>query len=335
MRALVLYGANDFSVRDDYPMPELKESWVIVEVAYSGICGSDMPRFFKTGSYKSPMVVGHEFSGIVSKTNEESKIKVGTPVAILPIIPCGVCENCKTNQGPFHCANYQFLGSRNDGGFSEFVAVPEENLFELDSADLLLSGAFIEPALVALHTIRRSNFAGDGNALVFGAGPIGLLVASWLKYFGADVTIVDIREYSLKIAKEIGLDKCYLFDEVPTKNYKYIYEASGSNPAFNKALELIDNRGVFTIVGRDSKDTVIKQHLLERAMRREVTINGCWGYNIESDSDILSDGFSKIPFDRMISHIVSLDESVEMLEKMNDKSEDYCKVIIDMKKDQK
>ena len=238
MKALVLNGANDFELRNDYPEPVLKKDWVIVKVAYAGICGSDMPRFFETGSYHSPMVLGHEFSGIIAKVNADSNYKQGDPVAVLPIIPCNECENCQTFNQPFHCENYQFLGSRNDGGFGEYVAVPEKNLFPLKSKEMLLNGALIEPALVGLHTVRRSGFSGKGKTIVFGCGPIGLLIAAWLRYFGSEPVLVDVRDYSLNIAKQMGFEKVYRFNELDaTSKYDYLYEASGSVAAQLKALE--------------------------------------------------------------------------------------------------
>ena len=143
MKALVLHGPNDFKVENDWPAPEAKEGWAVVKVAYAGVCGSDMPRFFKTGSYHHPMIIGHEFSGVVEVPAVGGSVPKGTPVAVMPIIPCGVCSGCKKTGEPFHCKQYQFIGSRNDGGFAQYCLVPESNLLRLDSADNLLQGAFI------------------------------------------------------------------------------------------------------------------------------------------------------------------------------------------------
>ena len=124
MKAFVLYGPNDYRL-EEYPTPCAKDDWAVVKVSYAGICGSDMPRFFQTGSYHSPMVLGHEFSGVICEAAPNGKLPVGTPVAIMPIIPCGTCDGCITYNEPFQCERYQFIGSRNDGGFAQYCLVKE------------------------------------------------------------------------------------------------------------------------------------------------------------------------------------------------------------------
>ena len=333
MRALVLEGPNDFNVLDTYPQPKAKPGWAVVKVAFCGICGSDLPRFFETGSYHAHMVLGHESSGIVYEVTKDSKLKVGTPVAVLPIIPCGTCDGCKTYNEPFHCRNYQFIGSRNDGCMAEYVLVPESNLFVLksDSEKDLMSGAFVEPASVGLHAVRRSGCK-SGKALVFGCGAIGLMIASWLKLFGLKVTVVDVREFSLNIAKKQGFDNYYMFSELPDEKYDYIFEASGSNVVLEKAVSLAQEKSTITLIGRSQKDTVIPSKLMERFMRGECNLLGCWGYNNNGEEETLRNGLQNINFESMISHLVSLDGVIDALHMMHEKKEDYCKVMIDLRK---
>ena len=131
MKALVLYSPGRFTVVDDYEKPVVKPGWALVRVLYAGICGSDLPRFAVTGSYHHPMILGHEFMGVIDTPAPDSeKYKGGEMAAALPLIPCGQCPGCRESE-PFHCENYQFLGSKNDGGFAEYCLVPKENLFHL------------------------------------------------------------------------------------------------------------------------------------------------------------------------------------------------------------
>ena len=89
------------------------------------LAGTDLPRIQQTGMYSHPLIPGHEFSGIVS-ASRSGAVAVGQQVAVLPIIPCGRCPGCQI--GPFHCTQYDFIGSRRDGGFAEYCAVPDKNL---------------------------------------------------------------------------------------------------------------------------------------------------------------------------------------------------------------
>ena len=329
MKALVLYGPENYRVENDWKTPVPPEGWALVKVAYAGICGSDIPRFFTTGSYHHPMIIGHEFSGIVAQAAKGGKVAEGTPVAILPIIPCGECEGCKETGQPFHCNHYQFIGSRNDGGFAEYVAVPDQNLFPLESSDELKMGAMIELLAVGLHVVRRSNIDG-GKAVVFGAGPIGLSCDMWLKFLGNDVTVVDVREFSINIAKKLGL-KAVHFDEIgEEKRFTHAYEASGSTPALERAILVVKDLGSITVVGRNTRDTVIPVPLFEKLMRKELTLNGCWGYNMEGETELMRSFLKAYDPNCMISHMISLEEVPEALETLVRARGEYCKIMIDM-----
>ena len=327
MKALVLYGPGSYRVENDWQMPEIPAGWALVKVAYAGICGSDIPRFFTTGSYHHPMIIGHEFSGVVAKAAEGGKNPEGTPVAVMPIIPCGECEGCRAPGQPFHCSHYQFIGSRNDGGFAEYVAVPDCNLFPLDSREELKMGAMIEPLAVGLHVIRRSGIEKD-SAVVFGAGPIGLTCAMWLKFLGNDVTIVDVREYSLSIARKLGLN-AKKFDELgDDERFGYAFEASGANAALVRAIEVTRDLGKITVVGRNTRETVLGVKQFEMLMRKELTLNGCWGYNIDGEEELIRGILKAYDPDCMISHMITLEEVSDALENLVRARAEYCKIMI-------
>ena len=336
MKALVLYGKDgQYGYEENWPEPELRPGWVIVRVAQCGICGSDLPRLSSMGSYRHPMILGHEFSGTVERANAGSAWEPGTRVAILPIIPCGGCRWC--NQGePFLCENrYQFIGSRNDGGFAEFCAVPENNLFRLPDSTDISEGSLIEPMLVALNTVRRSGFRAGQTAIVFGAGPIGLLTACWLRVFGASrVTVSDLRRFSLELAGRCGFDDLYdssLEDDGVYTGYDHAFEAAGSGKALLSAVERLNVRGTLTVVGRDVRDTVIPVGDFEKIMRRGITLKGCWGYKSAGEEAFLYKVLkeSRIPLGRLITHRVPVRDAAGMIADMVERKLDYCKVVID------
>lgn len=329
MKALILYGPGNYKVENDWHTPKVPEGWALVKVAYAGICGSDIPRFFTTGSYHHPMIIGHEFSGVVAQKAVGGKNEVGAPVAILPIIPCGTCAGCRETHQPFHCAHYQFIGSRNDGGFAEYVAVPDENLFPLGSEAELKLGAMIELLSVGLHVVRRSGIDGR-KAVVFGAGPIGLAVAMWLQFLGNDVTIVDVREFSLSIARSLGLTAVPFAELDEEKRYEHAFEASGSGSALVKAVDIVKDLGTITVVGRNTGDTVFSVKQFEKLMRKELTLNGCWGYDLAGEEERMRAFLGSHDPNCMISHLITLDEVPNVLETVVKPRGEYCKIMIDM-----
>lgn len=335
MRALVLHGPGSYRVERDWPMPVPEAGWALVRVDFTGVCGSDLPRFATTGSYRHPMILGHEFSGRVDKPAEGSnRFKQGDPVAIMPIMPCGVCAGCR-DFGPFHCQKYRFLGSRDDGGFAEYAAVPETNLFLLPKDMDTKYGTLLEPLAVALHVARRSGFKPGNTALVFGAGAIGLLVAQWLKVFGATrVLVADLRRESRDLAAKCGVDAALdptgkEFAELEPVDH--VFEAAGSAAALVSGIERVRSMGDITVVGRDTKDLTIPLPSFERLMRKEVTLRGCWGYNLAGEHEFVRRALADNRFvlEPLITHVYGLDKAEDAVKMMLDRKEHYGKVLLD------
>lgn len=127
MKACRLHNISDFRFEEiDKPQP--KGEQLLVKVSSCGICGSDIPRIYQHGSSngKYPITIGHEFGGeIVEVGPDADKSLVGKMGAIFPLIPCGECDQCK-DQYYAMCEDYDYMGSRNDGGFAEYCLVPSE-----------------------------------------------------------------------------------------------------------------------------------------------------------------------------------------------------------------
>jgi len=333
MRALVLHGPGDYRVEDDWPDPEPQPGWARVRVRYAGVCGSDLPRFARTGSYRHPMILGHEFSGEVETPAPDSaRSQQGDRVAVLPIIPCGACEGCR-RWGPFHCRAYQFLGSRNDGGFAELALVPEANLLSLpEDLDLRL-GALVEPLAVGLHTVRRARVRAGERAAVFGAGPIGLFAAAWLHVFGAQTTVIDPREDRRALARAVGFETVFAPDDEVLQEagpFAHAIEAAGAAAALARAVDLVCDCAAITVIGRDPGDTVLAHETWERLLRKELTVRGCWGYDLREDTETLRGFLARAPIalEALITHEVPLDEAEETIDRMIDGTLAYGKVLI-------
>jgi L-iditol 2-dehydrogenase len=330
MKSLVLHAPKNLTYEPDWSEPDIPEGWTCVKVRASGICGSDLPRIMQTGAYHHPMVPGHEFSGEVVSSSTPG-VKTGQRVAVLPIIPCGQCAGCQV--GPFHCTHYDFIGSRRDGGFAEYVAVPPQNLFHLPDDLSYEDGAFIEPVAVTLHVMRRAGLTPGARVLVFGGGAIGILTAQWASILGAaQVVLADLRDESLAVASACKIEHTLnpLSDAFKAlDSFDFIFEAAGATAALLSGIEKAAPRATLTVVGREVKDTVIPLAAFERLMRKELTLKGCWGYDLGADTGLVYETLAqgKLTFSPMITQRLDLQDGPQTVAGMWNKSFFFCKAM--------
>ena len=158
-----------------------------------------------------PTVCGHEFAGIVDACGPGvDGFTPGDPVVVFPLLWCGTCSACE--QGKYvQCRDYDYLGSRSDGAFAEYVVAPKANLIRVPQGVTLEEAAMTEPAAVALHAVRRAQTSLAGKTVaIFGAGPIGLMTAQWARIMGATtVFLFDIVAEKLALAKRLGFDEVF------------------------------------------------------------------------------------------------------------------------------
>src|ERR1041385_9073762 len=203
MKAAVLENKAILTYQE-VPTPEPAPGHVRLQVKAISICGSDIKRYVD-GHRMYPLILGHETSGIIDCVGEGvSEEYIGKHVAIIPLVPCFECEQCQ--RGYYSaCHNYSFIGSRQSGGFAEFVDLPEKNAFILPDDLHFDHAALIEPATVARHMLALGDFQRGQTAVVLGAGSIGLMIVQWLRILGASQIIVsDILEDNLQIASKVG-----------------------------------------------------------------------------------------------------------------------------------
>ena len=151
MRAQILYGIGNIKYAET-GMPSAGSGQALIRLRRSGICGSDIPRIFKTGAHNMPLIPGHEMMGVVEKCAERSDLE-GKRVGIFPLLPCHKCRQCRSGHYEM-CENYNYLGSRCDGGFAEYVIAPVWNLIPIPDSVSDDAAAMLEPMSVAVHAIR-------------------------------------------------------------------------------------------------------------------------------------------------------------------------------------
>lgn len=343
MRAAVLYAPGDLRV-EDAPVPVCGPGDVLVRVKAAGVCGSDLDRVMTTGTYSFPTIPGHEFCGVVEKTGAGvSRFSVGDRVVVAPILPCFACEFCQRGQYG-QCDDYNYLGSRTNGGFAEYVAAPERNLVPLPDNVSFSYGAMVEPAAVTLHGMMRIGInAGDAVA-VLGCGALGLFAVQFAKILGATrIIAVDVAEDKLAIARRVGATETINAKDVdPVRAIlekgpvDVAAETAGTPTTQVQAIETARKHGRVLCLGTAHGDVAIPPKVFEHIVRNEVTLTGAWnsfsapfpGREWRAVVDYLENG--SLLMEPLLSHTASLEELPERIRGMKDRKFAYAKVIVAM-----
>ena len=233
MKAWVLHSINDIRY-EEAEVPLLEEGEVRVRVKAAGICGSDIPRIYKTGAHKMPLIPGHEFSGVVEAVGKgASTYWMGKRVGIYPLIPCGKCKPCTCGH-PEMCRNYDYVGSRRDGAFGEYVAVPVSSLIELPDEVSFEQAAMLEPMAVAAHAMIRgvgeedTAVSSDARIAVCGLGTVGLLFVMFLIDRGyRNIYVIGNKDTQKDRAAALGIPSDNFCDSRSQDVVKWLQDRTG------------------------------------------------------------------------------------------------------------
>jgi len=204
VKAAFYEAVREVAVRDA-PEPEPGPKEVLIRVRACGICGTDQHIFDGDFGGPLPLIGGHELAGDVVAVGPHvlGDVGVGQRVAVNPNVFCGSCFFCRRGQVN-HCLRWSAIGVTRDGGFADYVVAPEANVYPVGDLEYELA-AFIEPISCVVYGLKRLRIAEGANALIYGAGPIGLLMLQLVARGGASaVTVVDLRPDKLELARSLG-----------------------------------------------------------------------------------------------------------------------------------
>ena len=286
MKAAVLFANQDLRYAD-WPTPEVGPGTVKVKVKMTGICGSDVPRVLANGAHYYPIVLGHEFSGVVAEVGEGvTNVKPGDTVSGAPLLPCMECEDCQ--KGNFSlCKHYGFIGSHDQGSFAEYVVMPARNAIPFDPSVSFEQAAMFEPSTVAVHGLLQNDFRGGGDVAVVGGGTIGAFTLQWAKIFGAKtVTLLDIDDDRLALGKRLGADNTvntaspdYADKALALTNgrgFDAVFVTSAAAATMYMGFTLAANKARVCCIGTPTSDLTFPPKLWELMNRKEFTLTGSW-----------------------------------------------------------
>jgi 2-desacetyl-2-hydroxyethyl bacteriochlorophyllide A dehydrogenase len=309
-------GDRTIRVDEHEPQP-LRPGEVRIAVAYVGICGTDLHVFHgdMDARVTKPATIGHEMSGTIAELGPGVEgWAVGDAVTVMPLDWDGTCPACLAGNEHI-CQNLDFIGIDTPGALQESWNVPASTLVRLPAAISLRDAALVEPVAVAVHDVRRSELAPGDKAVVIGAGPIGVLIATVAEAFGAEVVIAEIDPGRRAVAEEIGLrtldpsavDQVAWVEEwTGGAGADVVFEVSGAAAAVLGATSLVKVRGTLVVVAIHSQPRPIDLH---RLFWRELRILGARVYqrqDFERAIELVADG--AIPADRLITRVLPLPE---------------------------
>jgi (R,R)-butanediol dehydrogenase/meso-butanediol dehydrogenase/diacetyl reductase len=260
MKAAILHGPKKLLI-EEVPDPSPGPAELILKVESCGICGSDLHMSDVPFGLPPSIVMGHEFSGVVEEVGKEaaSRFRVGERVCAMPMIGCGRCGPCVTGDGT-QCATIQTTGlGQIPGAYAEYVRVGMHETLRLPDGVDHRQGAMVEPLAVGLHAVEKAGLAPGARVLIVGAGPIGLTVALWSRFFGARAVVISEkaegrRELAAKFGATDALDPTR--EEVGPEFAKraggppdVVFECVGVPGLIQECMNVAPNRGRIVVVG--------------------------------------------------------------------------------------
>ncbi|MFZ4815651.1 MAG: zinc-dependent alcohol dehydrogenase family protein [Phototrophicaceae bacterium] len=257
MKAIVFDQAESLQVAS-VADPTCAPNEVIIRVANSGICGTDIHIYRNEYLSKFPLVPGHEFSGEVIEVGKDVQdFTVGQRVTADPNLYCGHCDFCRNEQAN-HCANWQGIGITRNGGFAEYVNVPAKAVYALPDSLTNAQAAFIEPLACVVWALKRLRVYPANSVLLFGSGPMGILLLQALRHNGAgQVTVVDKQLNRLHLAEQFGASQTVVASPDQTRQlqalaphgYDIVIDATGVPAVIEGAFQHLKVRGQFLQFG--------------------------------------------------------------------------------------
>ncbi|MGP3989789.1 zinc-dependent alcohol dehydrogenase [Streptomyces sp. 3N207] len=336
MHAATYVGNGTITVGETEPAAPPLAGHVQIEVAFTGICGTDLHILHGAmdGRVTLPAVIGHEMSGRIAAIGPGVEgWAVGDPVGVMPLDWCGTCPACTAGHQHI-CQNLDFIGIDSPGSLQTRWNVPEKVLVRLPESLRLDHAALLEPVAVAVHDVRRAALRRGEKAVVIGGGPIGLLIAVVARHRGVQVVIAELDAARRATAAGLGFEvldpaavdqAAWVEEWTAGAGADAVFEVSGSAAAVLGAASLARVRGRLVIVAIHPQPRPVD---LKQIFWRELTVLGARVYerqDFETAVTLLDSG--EIPANRLITGQVPLADVADAFRQLSEGK--AMKVLVD------
>ena len=316
MRAVSLIEVDRLVVGEvERPVPTAGQC--LIKVLVCGICGTD--RHIYKGEYPSakPVILGHEFGGIIEEVAAGSKFKVGQVVSIDPNIVCGKCSDCLAGRTAF-CPDLTALGVNINGGLAEYVLTPDSQIYPVIDGLNPLHLAFIEPLACSIRGLDLAELKGGERVAVLGGGVIGLLVVQLAKLAGAsEIILVTRQKFRREVALKIGATRVI---DPKVENLAQVlsgidvtFECAGAPETITQSQEITRRGGSIIILGLTAAATKLEINPFNIVVN-ELRIQGSFLNPLTQARAAELVGSGKLNLDILISKVVDLDGVAAVLD---------------------
>ncbi|MGU3522872.1 Zn-dependent oxidoreductase [Enterobacteriaceae bacterium C23F] len=335
MKSIVIRQPNEMVI-EEREIPAPGEGEVRVKIKLAGICGSDSHIYRGHNPFaKYPRVIGHEFFGLIEAVGEGvSKARIGERVSVDPVISCGHCYPCSVGK-PNVCTSLVVLGVHRDGGFSEYAVVPAKNAWPIPDAIQDKHAVMVEPFTIAANVTGQAKPTPQDVALIYGAGPMGLVTVQALKgvYNVSQVIVADRIPERLAMAERSGADWTINNGE---RSLKEVLEEKGIKPTLiidaachpsilQEAVNLASPAGRIVLMGFSTEPSQVAQ---QGITGKELTV-----YSTRLNANkfpVVIDWLEKglIDPDKLITHVMEYRHVGEAIEVFEKDQKRCCKVLL-------
>lgn len=338
MKALVYHGEKKLNW-EEAPDPEIGEDQLLIESRAVGVCGSDLHGYLGlTGRRIPPMIMGHEFSGVVRQKGRKVKgIGAGDRVCVQPIQFCGTCVFCRQGFQNI-CPNKKILGVLDvNGAMAELVAVNADHAFGLGEGVSFADGSMVEPFSVAHAAVKLAPELRGKNVAIVGAGTIGLCLLQFV-VMGKPrrIIVTDLSDNRLSVAEQLGAHTPVnpgrvdpvkaVLDATDGLGADIVFEAVGESPTARQSIDLAKIRGSIVWIGNSAKMVEID---MQKVVTMELNIQGSYGFTTETFKETLSlMNAGKLRAERIVSVKQPLSDGAAVFEKMLREKDKHIKAIL-------
>lgn len=316
MRAARLIASGEM-VLSSVERPVAGPGDLLIKVLAAGICGSDRHMFHGEYPTAKPVTLGHEFSGLITETGEGvTGFCEGDLVTVDPNIACGRCRACMQAR-PNLCEELQAIGVTRDGGFADYVVVPQKQAFRLPPDLDPVHGAFCEPIACCLHAIDKAGIRPGDSVAILGGGVIGLIMVQLARLSGAArVALVTRQAFRRKTALELGASHAFepgddgavgairqTFDGGPD----IVIECAGVAETLQSGLAMLRPGGTFVLFGVTPAGTPVPVLPFDLLVR-EIAIRPAYlnPFTHQRAADLVARGL--LDLDALVTRTIGLDD---------------------------
>ena len=324
MKSAVFYGKHDLRV-EEHEMPKVGPQDVLIQVQACGVCGTDVHIYEGdkgAAEVTPPTILGHEFSGVIAEVGSEvTNYKAGDRVCIDPNCYCGACEPCR-NGVVHYCEHMIGYGTTVNGGFAEYCAVNERQVYKLGDNTSFEQGAMTEPVACCLHGMDMCEIRPGHQVVVIGGGMIGLLMLQLSRLAGAaKVALLEPVESKREVGKKLGADICIdpIHEDVEARLKEEgmtwvntVIECVGRPSTIEQAIDIAGNKAVVMMFGLTKPDETISVKPFE-IFRKELVLKASYinPYTQKRALDLIDSG--RLDVSSMVYEVADLDELADIL----------------------